>query len=422
MRARVFGIVVMPLALLANGQPDRSFGTAGAVATSPGKASLATDNAIVVTPSGSIVVAGSLLHPGNSGERNDFALVRYLSNGKLDTAFGGGAVITPILSTSSKIEALRAQRDGGVVAAGVAFALSTPEFALARYLASGALDPHFGAGGIVTTKVLGGSFAKALAVQRDGRLVVAGYAADPSRNYGNVVAIARYQSSGGLDPSFGSGGIVTDARGQDATGVAVDAHGRIVVAASGCPHACVFRFTSTGKPDPRFGTHGQSAVAAFDPPAALALDPGGRPVLVGSGYNSQTNASYAARYTTSGALDQTFGSHGIATVKPLPASGPVCCGSASAVLLEHGRIVLAGGEDRFGTTCGKFELVQLLANGKPDPSFGRDGRAYVCLPPGITGYPLALARYGNRDILATGTGASNGTSTQWFVTVRVHDR
>jgi uncharacterized delta-60 repeat protein len=420
MRACVLGVVVMPLALLATGQPDRSFGTAGAVATSPGKPSLATDNAVVVMPSGSIVAAGSLLHAGNSGERTDFALVRYLSNAKLDTAFGGGTVITPIL-TGSKVVALGAQRDGSVVAAGVAYALSTPEFALARYRANGALDSHFGTGGIVTTKVLGGSFANALAVQRDGRLVVAGHAEDPSRNYGNVIAVARYLPSGALDPSFGSGGVVTDARGQDATGVAIDAHGRIVIAAT-CSPTCVFRFTSSGKPDPRFGTNGQSAGAAADPPAALALDPSGRPVLAGPGYNSKANTLYAARYTTSGALDPTFGSHGVSTVKPLPSSGLVCCGGASAVLLEHGRIVLAGGEDRFGTTCGKFELVQLLANGKPDPSFGKNGRTYVCLPAGITGYPLSLARYGSRDILASGTGASNGTSTQWFVTVRVHDR
>jgi uncharacterized delta-60 repeat protein len=421
MRARVLGVVVMPLALLATGQPDRSFGTAGAVATSPGEGLLAADNAVVVTPSGSIVAAGSMMHLVNGGERNDFALVRYLATGKLDTAFGGGVVITPILS-DSKIVALGAQRDGGVVAAGVAYALSTPEFTLARYLASGALDSRFGSGGIVTTKVLGGSFANALAVQRDGRLVVAGRAADPSRNYGDVVAVARYLPSGALDPSFGSGGVVVDARGQDAAGVAVDAHGRIVVAVSGCPQVCVFRFTSSGKPDPRFGTNGRSALAAVEPPAALALDAGGRPVLAGAGFNSPTNTLYAARYTTSGALDPAFGSHGVSTVKPLPSSGSVCCGGASAVLLEHGRIVLAGGKDRFGTTCGRFELVQLLANGKPDPSFGKNGRAYVCLPPGITGYPLALARYGSRDILATGTGASNSGNKEWFVTVRVHDR
>ena len=422
MRVGLLSVVVMPLALLAGGQPDRSFGTAGAVATSPGPGRFAIDNAVVVTPSGSIVAAGSMTHVVNGGERSDFALVRYLSNGKLDTAFGGGVVITPIL-TLSKIVALGAQRDGRVVAAGVAYALSTPEFTLARYLPSGALDPHFGTGGIVTTRVLGGSFANGLAIQRDGRLVVAGRAADPSRNYRNVVAVARYLPSGALDPSFGSGGVVIDARGQDAGGIAVDAHGRILVAASGCPQTCVFRFTSRGKPDPRFGRNGQSADAAFEPPAALALDPAGRPVLAGAGFNSSTSTLYAARYTTSGALDPTFGSHGVSTVKPLPISGgPACCGSASAVLLGHGRIVLAGGKDRFGKTCGSFELVQLLANGKPDPSFGKNGRAATCLPPGITGYPLALARDGNRDIVATGTGANNSDGTSWFVTVRIHDR
>jgi uncharacterized delta-60 repeat protein len=422
MRAGLLGVVVVPLALLASGQPDRSFGTAGAVATSPGPGRLANDNAVVVMPSGSIVAGGSMTDVGNGQGRSDFALVRYLSNGKLDTAFGGGVVITPIL-TSSKIVALGAQRDGDVVAAGVGYALSTPEFTLARYLANGALDSHFGTGGIVTTKVLDGSFANALAIQRDGKLVIAGRAADPSLNHRNVVAVARYLPSGALDPSFGSGGIVIDARGQDAGGVAVDAHGRILVAGSGCSQTCVFRFTSSGKPDPRFGTNGRSASAAFDPPAALALDPGGRPVLAGEGFNAATSTLYAARYTTSGALDPTFGSHGVSTVKALPISGgPACCGSASAVLLDHGRIVLAGGTDRFGAKCGSFELVQLLANGKPDPSFSRNGRTSVCLPPGIVGYPLALARYGSRDILATGTGTSDSGYSEWFVTVRVHDR
>jgi uncharacterized delta-60 repeat protein len=122
--------------------------------------------------------------------------------------------------------------DGKIVVVG-RVGLGPAVFALARFDATGAPDPEFGAGGLVTTPIgTGDAVANAVAVQPDGKLVVAGYAFDGGTA---GFAVVRYTADGVPDPGFGAGGIVTvDFYGADdrAECVAIQPDGGIVVAGS----------------------------------------------------------------------------------------------------------------------------------------------------------------------------------------------
>src|SRR5262249_35006898 len=137
---------------------------------------------------------------GNS-PTSDLALARYSGRGVLDQTFGsGGLVVTDINSSDDRAAALAVQVDGKIVVAGTAGG----DFALIRYQPDGSLDPGFGQGGKVTTDIEGNDVAEGLALQPDGRILVAGYSRQIPGSF--VATLVRYRPDGSLDPSFGQGG------------------------------------------------------------------------------------------------------------------------------------------------------------------------------------------------------------------------
>jgi uncharacterized delta-60 repeat protein len=171
----------------ADGHLDLSFGVQGKVTTSLGEAD-ALANGIALQPDGGILLAGSF----TTGRRNhDFALVRYVPDGTVDPEFGdGGRVISDLFGTSDDIAYdLALQTDGKLLVTGRTGEYPNFEFGLARYEPDGGFDPSFGLGGRVMTS-LGGfsSQAYSSAIQRDGRIVVTGYAIGTSAD----MAVARY--------------------------------------------------------------------------------------------------------------------------------------------------------------------------------------------------------------------------------------
>jgi uncharacterized delta-60 repeat protein len=127
--------------------------------------------------------------------------------GRLDPGFGTAGKTTTRFAGDAGAGAAVLQ-SGKVVAAGFAVTGATTDFALTRYRPNGTLDASFGNQGRVTTDISGGSgdVATALAVQADGKLVAAGLTSGPA---GQDFALARYQSNGSLDASFGTGGTTT---------------------------------------------------------------------------------------------------------------------------------------------------------------------------------------------------------------------
>src|SRR5947209_18146229 len=171
--------------------------------------------------------------------------------GDLDATFGTGGRVLTDFGGGAGARALALQADGRIVVAGRSRVAVGDDFALARYNPNGSLDPSFGSGGRVLTDFGVDDEASALALQSDGKIVVAGF----SDVVGFGFALARYNPDGSLDPSFGSGGRVLTGGVALARGLVLQADGRIVVAGvsagfAGDSDFALARFNPDGSLDP----------------------------------------------------------------------------------------------------------------------------------------------------------------------------
>jgi uncharacterized delta-60 repeat protein len=235
-----------------NGTLDATFGAGGRVTTDiSGHLSADLVWAVALQPDGKLVVAGSTTGP--SGEA--FALARYMPSGGLDGSFGSsGRVTTSFGGDQDWAQAVAVQPDGKIVAAGKTgnqCCLGTFNFALARFNAGGTLDSAFGTGGKVTTDFAGGTDnAHALVIQADGKLLAGGERL-PGGNVSGAsfdFALARYQPGGTLDPTFGSGGLVTtDFPGHNdhVYALALQQDGKVVAAGDSSPDFALARYAAT---------------------------------------------------------------------------------------------------------------------------------------------------------------------------------
>ena len=170
-----------------------------------------------------------------NGSTSDFALVRYNPDGSLDTTFNGtGKVITPVGGGANSVAI---QSDGKIIAAGEKPKRLNAAFTLVRYNADGTLDTSFnGTGKVITSVGNSDSGASELAIQTDGKIVVAGYSLAAPDNWRTAdFAVVRYNPDGSLDTSFGGTGkiLIPDSDSGDyAYSVAIQPNGKIVVAGS----------------------------------------------------------------------------------------------------------------------------------------------------------------------------------------------
>src|SRR5207253_1217236 len=226
--------------------------------------------------------------------------------GDLDFTFGRSGQVTTDISDDDEAFAIVAQPDGKLVAAGRAGG----QFALVRYDRDGTLDPIFGRSGRVTTTFAGDAEALALVLQPDGKLVAAGRA-------GTELALARYEPDGTLDPFFGRSGRVRTAFSGNASALAIalDADGKLVVAGRDGGRFAVARYDADGLLDVFFGTGGEvtTAFAGDDVAFAVALDCDGSLVAAGRAAGDGGSRFALARYDRRGVLDPFFGTGGQAT-------------------------------------------------------------------------------------------------------------
>jgi uncharacterized delta-60 repeat protein len=406
-------------AAAAPGQLDPSFGAGGTVVTQF-PSSYAGAHAVAVQADGRILAAG-FAHT-NDSILSDFALTRYDTSGALDPTFGtAGRVRTDFGGRFDEALAVAAQPDGRIVVAGSSSDATGSDMAVARYNRDGTLDPSFEGDGLALVDFGSEASARAVALQPDGKIVLAGGVAHPV-GPGCCVsdfALARMTSAGALDSSFdGDGQVVTDLlpgadNGHDAAqAVLVQADGRIVAAGAGVAGGtsvdfAVARYLADGSLDPTFSNDGlvtTDFLGYFDEIRELAVDTGGRLVAGGQSCEFPGNADEVCdfglvRYTTNGSLDRRFGRQGRVRTD---LGGDVGEGIRGVVVQPDGRIVATG--DTAGPGASDVGLTRYRSDGHLDRSFGVNGVVITPVSPS-TDEVGGLALQADGRLLVAGTTA-----------------
>jgi uncharacterized delta-60 repeat protein len=352
----------------ADGSIDLNFGVNGIASAGPG---FSTGSGVAIQADGKIVTAGSTF-----GSTNHFVLARHNSDGSLDTSYGtGGQVVTDFGSTAPFGSLI--QPDGKMVLTGGAD--GSLDFGVARFNTNGSFDASFGSGGKVTTN-FGGTYSAGYGVARapDGKIVVAGIKEFVGSGFDYDFAVARYNSDGSLDTSFGAGGkVTTDFASTDDIPytVTVQADGKIVAAGITDPGAAsnfgLVRYNLDGSLDASFGSGGKVVTdfgANFEAANSVTMQADGKIVVAGFTFLGTFNVDFAlARYNSDGSLDTSFGIGGKVTTSFGSNEDAI-----SVVIQPDGKILVGGSTSGGPGTGADFALVRYNSDGSLDTSFGND--------------------------------------------------
>jgi uncharacterized delta-60 repeat protein len=281
------------------------------------------------TPDGKIVVAATV---NTTGTNFDFAVLRYNRKGTLDTTFSGDGITTTDFGGTETPSDIAVQKDGRIVVAGA----SSNDFALARYNTDGSLDPTFDGDGKVTTDFAGhAETGGGVAIQSDGKIVAAGGAAIGPGNSNFDVAFSRYNVNGSLDSSF----------------------------------------SGDGKLTVPIGTAPRSDFARD-----VVLQPDGKLVAAGGARLNGTDFAFV-RVNSGGTLDTSFDGDGIAVASVAPGTN---VDLASRLARQPDGKLIAAGFAAMGTGNTNFDsaYVRLNTDGSLDRSFDGDGLLTRAAAPG----------------------------------------
>ena len=379
----------------------------------------------------------------------------YAQDKHLDPAFGNGGKVRTNLGTANDVINALAVQGTKIVAAGVTGTNIGQNFVVARYKANGTLDSTFGSGGVVVTDFGSSDVANAVVIQGT-KIVVAG-----STNTGSDTedfALARYNTNGTLDSTFGTGGkVITQFEDFSAAHALTIAGGKLIAVGMAGGQFAVAAYTSTGAPDNTFSADGKATASiggVFDEAhavlartdgflvagyatgpldadfAAIAFDLTGSPVpgskittdfgaddvinsltvqgdkVVAAGYTSraQTKQDFAvARYNANGTLDKTFGTGGLVRT-----DFAMDFDAATAVVTDGTGLLVAGRSVTAGRSY--FGLVRYTNTGARDTTFGTNGRATTGFAGGARAHTLVV--HGNGFVaggdIATTVGADFG--------------
>lgn len=358
---------------------------------------------VAIQSDGKIIAVG-FAEPG------DFVVVRYNTNGSLDTTFNSTGIATlDFFGDIDQANAVVIQSTGKIVAVGSAVNPGTgfSNFAIARFNTNGTLDTTFGdplTPGKRTSTVLGDAEAFAAAMQTDDSIVAAGRTSDLTN--GNVFAIARFTAGGALDATFGSSGIVTtnfNSADDQARGVAIDGANNIIAAGqsfvSGSNYdVAVARYTSTGTLDATFGIGGKTTTAistGADFGNAVTVQSDGKVIVAGTTGPVATSDFAVVRYTTTGLLDSTFGTGGVKTVDF--AAGQDSVGAGKSVALQaDGKIVVVG-----QSSGNAFGVIRLIG-----------GSLTTAAGVTVSGHVTTQSGAGIQNVVVTLTDATTGDTKQ----------
>ena len=399
---------------------DFSFDSDGRVTYLSDKEEIAY--AMAVQPDGKILVGGRI---DIAASICHFILIRYNTDGTLDSNFGtNGVVETTLHGTEDVINAIALQPDGKIVVAGTSWSdITAYDIAFARYNTNGTLDNTFGNNGIKLIDIRGtdDKINSALVIQPDGKIVAAGFThSDLSYDF----LLVRLNAGGTVDASFGINGIaitdIADATSDAIRGIALQPDGKIVAIGSSNINSTVSfiaaRYSSDGTLDATFGNSGLvvgiNTEENTEEPFAVSLQPDGK--IVSAGLQQRTSDSWKSaqliRYNSNGTYDATFGTNGVVIIP-----GTNWEELYSVVLQPDGKIVAAG--NTYIVDSRDFLLIRVNSNGTLDNTFGIGGKTSTEF--GFQKYDesYAIARQNDGKILVAGyANSANPTTSNIAVT------
>ncbi|MBV5330793.1 MAG: hypothetical protein JZU65_24695, partial [Chlorobium sp.] len=392
-----------------DGSLDTTFDGDGKVTTGFGNRKTKA-NSVALQSDGKIVVAGKALVSGGG----DFAVVRYNVDGSLDKTFDGDGRIITDFGAYEEAASVTVQSNGKVLVVGYTGVDGSGggDFVLVRYNTDGSLDTTFDGDGMVTTDLGDMAYANSVLVQSDGKIVVIGDMVTDESG-GSDIVMVRYDTDGSLDMSFGIGGkVVTDiGYGDFARSAVMQDDGRIVVTGrqyssggeSGSEDVMVLRYNTDGDLDTTFSLDGIS-IADFgeaEHPRSVTLQTDGK--IIVTGYSAPPGSSgdsdvMVLRYNTDGDLDTTFSDDGVVKTKVWDESS-----GNDVVVQSDGMILVAGSTENSGDDeAHDFLLIRYNADGTfNDTLNGTDGNDLLN---GFDGNDLLLGFEGN-DTLIGGAGS-----------------
>jgi uncharacterized delta-60 repeat protein len=360
--------------------------------------------AVALQPDGRFVVAGY----GDNGTSEDFAVMRYNASGDLDTSFSYDAkLITDIIGGIDIPGGVVLQPDGKIIVAGYTELGTDNDFALVRYLSGGNLDSTFDIDGIVTTEFLTPDGANAVAIQSNGRIITTGQTR-------GELALLRYKKNGALDDAFGLGNgkqitsIGTTAIGR---GVVMNADHSVVVASeaviANSRSVALSKYNTLGKTVLGFGTAGvrTATIAQGCGPFGITLQPDGKMLVAGWADNGHDLDFAVMRFDPRGDLDNTFGNAG----SVITVFGDGDNVARGLVLQPDGKIVI-GGYAAFRSSYDNSDLYYNLAaarynaDGTLDKTFNDDGVVSTAVGANATGHAVAVDQLGRVLVAGTSDG------------------
>ena len=360
-----------------------------------------------------------------------FALpfVTFSQDGSLDNTFGSNGIVTTAVGDISGASDIAIQTDGKIVVTGNSSIVDQTFFTLTRYNTNGSLDSTFGTAGIVITWFQSFCQANAMAIQADGKIVVAGFSGSSPL----TLTITRYNTNGSLDSTFGGDGIETpfstsvwnnsEQDPSSANAISIQADGKILVAGSRSNYFRITRLNTNGSLDTTFGGYGSVLTFIFnnsenDGVSANAIDlqADGKIVVAGSGYSGIIEIEHSffalTRHNTNGSLDGTFGPLGTPGIVTTSITNEGYSSANAVAIQADGKIVVAGySVNNLGNTV--FALSRHNTNGSLDNTFGTAGVITTNLLDGIAN---DISIQSDGKIVVAGYSSSSGPQSLFSLT------
>lgn len=367
---------------------------------------------------GKLVVAGTIVKSATDPNRSDFLIARLNKNGSLDSPFGVNGMTTVDLSGyEDAASSVAITAEGKIIVAGRAEDESgNAALALVQLNGNGSLDASFGRSGKAVVNLAEASEATAIAVQKDGKIIVGGFIYTNNSDF----LLLRFKKDGTLDRSFGKNGIATQdfEQGFDLiASIAIQNDGKILAGGDTEAGFPLVRYNANGQPDRSFGKNGRVVIVDKKSPfgstgyiRGIGIQSDGK-IVAGYGLSGTARKTFGvACIKPNGIIDVSFGKKGIATTD----FGLYAEGVNSIALQPNGKII-AGGmvrktanrSNQYGVSNDDwdFALARFNPDGKADASFGDKGKlltTYVGPSRAVTNDFITKLLLQNDRLLAVG--------------------